>query len=148
MCLLLLNENSLVRIFKSLLICHPSHVQLRVVRSVAVLGGLLQIFLFICLCGISASVWKYLYEPLQDISREKTFKFYLFYTRDQNGMPKTRVRDAFLFLDCSRTPITLSLLAPCTSRNLVHQGMVELAASFLMPVIFMLLTKFVTFVSL
>ncbi|OVA11356.1 Cation/H+ exchanger [Macleaya cordata] len=31
-----------------------STTKLRVVRSVAVLGGLLQIFLFICLCGISA----------------------------------------------------------------------------------------------
>ena len=30
--------------------------QLRVVRAVAVLGGLLQIFLFMCLCGITASV--------------------------------------------------------------------------------------------
>ncbi|KAG6624468.1 K(+) efflux antiporter 6-like isoform X4 [Carya illinoinensis] len=31
-------------------------VQLRVVRAVAVLGGLLQIFLFMCLCGITASL--------------------------------------------------------------------------------------------
>lgn len=31
-------------------------VQLRVVRAVAVLGGLLQIFLFMCLCGLTASV--------------------------------------------------------------------------------------------
>lgn len=33
-----------------------SSLQLRVVRIVAVLGGLLQIFLFMCLCGITASV--------------------------------------------------------------------------------------------
>ncbi|XP_022749926.1 K(+) efflux antiporter 4-like isoform X3 [Durio zibethinus] len=31
-------------------------VQLRVVRAVAVLGGLLQIFLFMCLCGITVSL--------------------------------------------------------------------------------------------
>ena len=31
-------------------------LQLRVVRAVAVLGGLLQIFLFMCLCGVIASV--------------------------------------------------------------------------------------------
>ncbi|XP_028806993.1 K(+) efflux antiporter 6-like, partial [Neltuma alba] len=30
------------------------HDQLRVVRAVAVLGGLLQIFLFMCLCGVAA----------------------------------------------------------------------------------------------
>lgn len=30
--------------------------QLKVVRAVAVLGGLLQIILFMCLCGITASV--------------------------------------------------------------------------------------------
>ncbi|KAJ4950061.1 hypothetical protein NE237_026893 [Protea cynaroides] len=33
-----------------------SVTKLRVVRAVAVLGGLLQIFLFICLCGITASL--------------------------------------------------------------------------------------------
>ncbi|RVX05420.1 K(+) efflux antiporter 4 [Vitis vinifera] len=33
-----------------------STTKLRVVRAVAVLGGLLQIFLFMCLCGITASV--------------------------------------------------------------------------------------------
>lgn len=33
-----------------------SATKLRVVRAVAVLGGLLQIFLFICLCGITASL--------------------------------------------------------------------------------------------
>jgi len=33
-----------------------SQLQLRVVRAVAVLGGLLQIFLFMCLCGITVSV--------------------------------------------------------------------------------------------
>ncbi|XP_030448329.2 K(+) efflux antiporter 4 isoform X1 [Syzygium oleosum] len=33
-----------------------SAAKLRVVRAVAVLGGLLQIFLFICLCGITASL--------------------------------------------------------------------------------------------
>ncbi|XP_026449098.1 K(+) efflux antiporter 4-like isoform X1 [Papaver somniferum] len=36
--------------------CLPSYVQLRVVRSVAVLGGLLQIFLFTSLCGLLASL--------------------------------------------------------------------------------------------
>lgn len=34
-------------------------MQLRVVRAVAVLGGLLQIFLFMCLCGITVSVRYY-----------------------------------------------------------------------------------------
>ncbi|PIN09484.1 putative K+/H+-antiporter [Handroanthus impetiginosus] len=33
-----------------------SAVKIRVVRAVAVLGGLLQIFLFMCLCGITASL--------------------------------------------------------------------------------------------
>ncbi|XP_028096779.1 K(+) efflux antiporter 4-like isoform X3 [Camellia sinensis] len=33
-----------------------SATKLRVVRAVAVLGGLLQIFLFMCLCGVTASV--------------------------------------------------------------------------------------------
>ncbi|XP_021893298.1 K(+) efflux antiporter 4 [Carica papaya] len=33
-----------------------SATKLRVVRAVAILGGLLQIFLFMCLCGITASV--------------------------------------------------------------------------------------------
>ncbi|KAK7318023.1 hypothetical protein RJT34_02720 [Clitoria ternatea] len=33
-----------------------STTKLRVVRAVAILGGLLQIFLFICLCGITASL--------------------------------------------------------------------------------------------
>ncbi|KAI3932068.1 hypothetical protein MKW92_027063 [Papaver armeniacum] len=42
--------------------CLPSYLQLRVVRSVAVLGGLLQIFLFTSLCGLSASVLKFLME--------------------------------------------------------------------------------------
>ncbi|XP_058074080.1 K(+) efflux antiporter 4-like isoform X4 [Magnolia sinica] len=39
-----------------------STTKLRVVRAVAVLGGLLQIFLFMCLCGITASVLKFLME--------------------------------------------------------------------------------------
>ncbi|KAG1346659.1 putative K(+) efflux antiporter 4 [Cocos nucifera] len=39
-----------------------SAAKLRVVRAVAVLGGLLQIFLFMCLCGITASVLKFLME--------------------------------------------------------------------------------------
>ncbi|GMP59571.1 hypothetical protein CsSME_00022804 [Camellia sinensis var. sinensis] len=34
-----------------------SATKLRVVRAVAVLGGLLQIFLFMCLCGVTASVF-------------------------------------------------------------------------------------------
>ncbi|XP_015889108.2 K(+) efflux antiporter 4 isoform X3 [Ziziphus jujuba] len=39
-----------------------STTKLRVVRTVAVLGGLLQIFLFMCLCGITALVLKFLME--------------------------------------------------------------------------------------
>ncbi|XVE98006.1 hypothetical protein REPUB_Repub03eG0068100 [Reevesia pubescens] len=39
-----------------------SATKLRVVRAVAVLGGLLQIFLFMCLCGITVSVLKFLME--------------------------------------------------------------------------------------
>lgn len=35
---------------------HLYILQLRVVRAVAVLGGLLQILLFMCLCGIISSV--------------------------------------------------------------------------------------------
>lgn len=38
-------------------------LQLRVVRAVAVLGGLLQIVLFMCLCGATASVCFWLYMP-------------------------------------------------------------------------------------
>ncbi|KAL7167924.1 hypothetical protein ACSBR2_038371 [Camellia fascicularis] len=39
-----------------------SAAKLRVVRAVAILGGLLQIFLYMCLCGITASVLKFLME--------------------------------------------------------------------------------------
>ncbi|KAK4368678.1 hypothetical protein RND71_012470 [Anisodus tanguticus] len=39
-----------------------STAKLRIVRAVAVLGGLLQIFLFMCLSGITASVLKFLME--------------------------------------------------------------------------------------
>ncbi|KAL0447402.1 UNVERIFIED_CONTAM: K(+) efflux antiporter 6 [Sesamum latifolium] len=39
-----------------------STTKLRVVRAVAVLGGLLQILLFMCLCGVIASVYKFLME--------------------------------------------------------------------------------------
>ncbi|KAF2285151.1 hypothetical protein GH714_038848 [Hevea brasiliensis] len=39
-----------------------STTKLRVVRAIAVLGGLLQIFLFMCLCGITVSVLKFLME--------------------------------------------------------------------------------------
>ncbi|GAU11787.1 hypothetical protein TSUD_75380 [Trifolium subterraneum] len=39
-----------------------STTKLRVVRAVAILGGLLQILLFMCLCGIIASVLKFLME--------------------------------------------------------------------------------------
>jgi hypothetical protein len=38
-------------------------LQLRVVRSVAVLGGLLQIFLFMCMCGFTVSVCFYNFDP-------------------------------------------------------------------------------------
>lgn len=41
---------------KSHIILFNLQLQLRVVRAVAVLGGLLQIFLFMCLCGLTASV--------------------------------------------------------------------------------------------
>ncbi|XP_025886973.2 K(+) efflux antiporter 6 isoform X3 [Solanum lycopersicum] len=39
-----------------------STAKLRIVRAVAVLGGSLQIILFMCLCGITASVLKFLME--------------------------------------------------------------------------------------
>lgn len=43
--------------FSCLLIIRMAiYLQLRVVRAVAVLGGLLQIFLFMCLSGITATV--------------------------------------------------------------------------------------------
>ncbi|RRT66968.1 hypothetical protein B296_00029157, partial [Ensete ventricosum] len=38
------------------LVALPLHLQLRVVRAVAIVGGFLQIALFMCLCGVIASV--------------------------------------------------------------------------------------------
>lgn len=43
----------------SMLVCKHD-AQLRVVRAVAVLGGLLQMFLFMCLSGLAALVMSFL----------------------------------------------------------------------------------------
>ena len=50
-----------------------SWLQLRVVRAVAILGGLLQIFLFMCLCGIIASVRLIIVKMIRFIDNKSTF---------------------------------------------------------------------------
>ncbi|PON50441.1 DNA-directed DNA polymerase [Parasponia andersonii] len=96
-----------------------SATKLRVVRAVAVLGGLLQIFLFMCLCGITASITaakcKFLYGSGQSCYNASLYGGRLLC----GGKPSEGVFVG-AFLSMSSTAVVLKFLMEKNSINALH----------------------------